>query len=87
MSNLKIMVGSDGSAPGAYSVGQVVAVSAIDARGICRPARRLVNADGSPRADLTRVRVVTIHAEARRFTPQMLADGAGPVDTYCVEVS
>lgn len=69
-----------------YEVGQVVQVKSIDRFGCALPARRTVNADGSPRSGLTSVRVVKRVTDSRRFTLEMIADGAAPCDHVLAEV-
>lgn len=65
-----------------YTAGRELAAEAkrVAADGqITRLATRAANADGSPRTDLIRFRVVRVAREQRRLTAQAIADGAGPV--------
>lgn len=71
---------------GKYAVGQIVALRSIDTYGCGSPARRIVNADGSPRAGLTRVRVVALVKDDRRLTLDNIRDGARNVDYALAEV-
>ena len=54
-------------------VGAVFAATGIDSYGTVRRARRTVNADGSPRAGLTRWRVVA-HATPAALPASALVD-------------
>lgn len=67
------------------AIGSIVLCNKIDALGTARPARRLVKADGSPRADLISVRVVS-HTTPRRLTLDAIRDGALPSHKAICEV-
>ncbi len=73
-----------------YPVGRELAAEPrrIAADGqIARLATRTANADGSPRADLVRFRVVRVEREKRRLTAQAIEDGALPVARVTCEVA
>lgn len=62
-----------------YPVGRELTAVRLAADGqILRLARRTANADGSPRTDVIRFRVVRVEREKRRLSAQNVADGVLP---------
>lgn len=66
------------------TVGQIIACSSVTDTAV--PAKRRVNADGSPRTDLVNVRVVKLVTDNRRLSADNIRDGARHADYAIVEV-